>query len=415
MLHKIKLACISATVLLMPGMANSTSIDAGLWTEFYSYKQQLPVEQSQLRSLQGMRLGVRDAFVPGLSMFVRGRVANDLSNDLPQDTDLRVFGAYLEYARQNWLTVRAGRQFLSPGISAMTLDGGRIDLSYKGDLQLTGYAGTIPGPSFYDLDRVNSWKDRNAFGGQLKFSGLKPFKVGVAFSQREVNENLDSRVMQFDLGYSKGRSSVLGRIDYDLFYERVRLASVKPRLKLPGGHSLDLEYFYRRPSLPMSNPFSVVSNKAFNQIRVNPVVRITPTLHALGSLSYTRFVDENNIRVSLGAAYRGQSLGGVISEGYGGRRYGVFASLFRDITEQLQGYFYGDMYQYKLDTEEDDTDPSLSTALGVRYIIGKGFSTRAEGQLLSNRDYEYDTRFYLRLAYDLHTSIGQDADGGGSR
>jgi hypothetical protein len=123
-------------------------------------------------------------------------------------------------------------------------------------------------------------------------------------------------------------------------------------------------------------------------------------------LSYTKYKSDYNTRVWIGASYCGQTAGATYSNGFGGKRYGIFANLFRGITKNLQAYAYGDMFKYKLDTGEDDTNPSLAAALGATCSIWKGLAARAEGQLLSNLDYKYDGRFYLKLSYDLHTGFG---------
>jgi hypothetical protein len=381
-------------------------IDSGIWTEFYTYKNQYPQKQNQVRSLQGLKLGVNDAFIPGLSVFVRGRVASDLAHKLPTDGDLRVYGAYLEYANKSWLTVRAGRQFLATGVSSFTLDGGRLDLNYNNKVKLSGFAGTTPGPQFYDYDKVSPWKKRNAYGGQLKFMALKPWIAQISLLQQNIKNNTDTKTLGADLSYTKSCYSAFGRIDYDMFNKHVRLISIRPRFSTKSGNSLDLEYFYRRPSLGLSNPFSVFYSEPFHQFRIAPVIKIGTNLHALGSLSYTRYKKDNNTRVTAGASYRGQSGGVVFSNGYGGKKLGIFASLFRDITKSLQAYFYADAFNYKLDTQEDDTTPSLAAALGGRFNILKGLDSQAEIQLLSNNDYKYDTRFYLRLSYGFTSKIG---------
>jgi hypothetical protein len=397
---------------LSAGALLASVIDADFHTEFYSYKLQLPEEQSHLRSLQGMRLGVHDAFVPGLSLFIRGRVASDISKKFDTDPDFRMFGAYLEYARPNSFAIKAGRQFISAGVGGLTLDGGRLDFTPVKHLDVIGYVGTTPGPSFYGYDEMNTWKESNAYGGRIKYSGIKKVAFGVSYLERNYKDNLDSRIAGFDMGWKGKYYSSSFRTDYDIFWNQVKLIAFRPSFRCPLGHKLNLEYLYRKPTFGLSNIFSVFKNEPVNQFRVNPVYRVNADLHAFGTYVFTKFKDDDNTRVSVGAAYKGQSLGGVISDGYGGKKLGLFGSLSRTISEKLQLYATGDMFNYKLDSYEDDTTPSLAASFGGSYEVIKDFNASAEMQVLSNRDYKYDNRFYLRLNYGFKIIQGGDGTGG---
>ncbi len=388
-------------------------IDAGAWAELYSYKIKLPQTQSQLRSLEGLRLGVRDAFIPGLSLFVRGRVASDLQHKFASDPDLRVFGAYLEYSRARWITARAGRQFVSAGVGALTLDGVKIDLSHRGGLTLTGYAGTTPGLTFYDLDEVNSWNKGNAYGGRLKFGGLTHWVFGASFQQRNYLKNLDSQIGGLDLAYSENHCGLFGRGDYDFFFKKLRLLTIRPTLRSPEGHSVSFEYLYRGTYLPLHNMFSVFKSKPFNQYRLSPTLKVGPNTYVLTSFAYTDYISDQNFRMSLGASYKGQSAGFIYADGYGGYQYGAFGSFSCNVNKSLQVYLHGDMFNYMIDPLEDDYTPSLAGALGTYFTIVNGLQTRAEVQLLSNRDYKYDSRFYLRLEYFFRKTISESIGGDG--
>ena len=86
---KLILLCAAVIVLSLVQPASAQAIfDAGAWTEFYTYE--VPdQDNSQIRSLQGVRLRGRNIGVPGLGFFFRGRVASDLSEKLATDSDFR--------------------------------------------------------------------------------------------------------------------------------------------------------------------------------------------------------------------------------------------------------------------------------------------------------------------------------------
>jgi hypothetical protein len=354
---------------------------------------------------------VRNAFVPGFSIFTRGRVATDLSHKFASDPDLRIYGAYLEYAvPRNWLIARAGRQFVYAGLGALTLDGGKIDIMHR-EFTLTGYVGSTPGLSFYDFDEVNSWKKSNAFGGRLKYSGHHNLTLGASFQQRNFDNNLDSQLGGLDVSYSHKICNIFGRADYDFFFKKLGLLTIRPTIKTESGHSVSLEYLYRRPTLPLHNMFSVFASKPFHQFRISPVVKLPHDIYGLGSLAYTKYKGDNNTRFSVGASYKGQSAGFIFADGYGGRQIGGFANVTYCPMKKLQLYLHGDSFDYKIDKEDSDYTPSLAASLGCYYTIIDGLQTRAEAQLLSNRDYKYDSRFYLRLEYSFRQIISETMGG----
>jgi len=387
--------------------------EAGAWTEFYTYE--IPnQDDSQIRSLQGLRLRGKNIGAPGLSFFMRGRAISDISKKLPTDPDFRVFGAYVEYQRPNKFAARAGRQFVSSGIGGLTIDGGRIDLSPIEAGKFTAYAGAMPGVSFYNYDRIAKWDERNVLGGQLSYSRFVTFQPSISFQQRNSDENVDSRIGGIDAVYNSGAYHELAGVNYDFLFDRIRSVISRTDVKFKGGHRAQFEYYYRRPTFALSDVFSVFDNEPFHQLRVSPMCKIEKDVYAQGSLTYTIYDGDNATRLSLGGAYRGQSIGAVYANGYAGTRLGIYGFLFRDLAKQLRVYLNADMYNYKLDTEEDDTTPSVSTALGAIVNLAGGISSRAEIQYLSNRDLEYDTRFYLRIGYNFTTSSRTSAFEGGA-
>ncbi|OGC92524.1 MAG: hypothetical protein A2W25_07460 [candidate division Zixibacteria bacterium RBG_16_53_22] len=408
----IKVSVAAAVLCLAKPAFPQTIFDAGAWTEFYTFK--VPDQDNQqVRSLQGLRLRASNVGTPGLSFFLRGRVLSDLSEKLASDPDFRIFGAYAEYKRRDLLMLRVGRQFVSAGIGGFTMDGGRIDLFPVNVVKLTAFAGGLPGPSFYKYDRIAQWDDRNAIGGQLQYNGFKEFRPSISYLQRSSNNDLVMQAGGFDVAIKTGPYSEWAGLDYDFLFKHLRSGVSRTGIEFQGGHRAEFEYFYRRPSLDLSNVFSVFKNEPFHQVRLSPTYRINKKVLAQGSMSYTIFEDDENTRISLGGSYDGQSAGVVYSAGYAGTRLGIYSFLFYDLVQQLRVYLNADMYNYKLDTEVDDTTPSVATSFGALFGVFRGVSSRAELQLLSNRDFKYDTRFYFKIGYNFNSRSRTSGSGGG--
>lgn len=398
----ITLIMIGAIIGAARSPSAATVVSGNFFAEFYSYRVKLPEDESQLRSQQGLSLNVRDALTPGLSIFARGRMASDILNKLANDPDFRVYGAYLQYTcKRKIVTLRAGRQFNYEGLSAFTLDGIRLRFIHKRWLSAVGFVGTTPGPSFFNYDEINEWKDGNAWGGRLQIGAINDLKLSFSYLERGYRDNLDSRLTGFDARFKRDLFSTELRLDYDMLFERTKLFSIRPRFKLKAGHSVRFEYTYRKPTFGQSNIFSVFKSRPYHQLRLNPVYRISPELHGTGSFSYTKYNHDNQLNIRVGATYKGQSGGVVFADGYGGIKLGVYGSVNRRMNSNTVFYARADMYNYKLDSDQDNSTSSISTAIGGKYEILTGLDARAEMQILSNIQYEYDTRFYIKAAYSF--------------
>ena len=398
----ITLVMIGVIVGVAWSPSAASVVSGNFYTEFYSYRVKLPENELQLRSQQGLRLNVRDALTPGLSIFVRGRIASDISNKLTNDPEFRVYGAYLQYTcKRKTASVRAGRQFIYEGLSSLTMDGIRLRFSHKRWLSVVGFVGTTPGPSFFNYDEINEWKDSNAWGGRLQIGAISNLKLNFSYLEREFQDNLDSRLAGFDIRFNRHQFFTELRLDYDMLLERMKLFSIRPRYKLLAGHSVRLEYTYRKPSFGQSNIFSVFKSRPYHQVRLNPAYRISPAVYALGSISYTKYNDDNQLNVRLGTSYKGQSAGVVFADGHGGVKLGVYGFVNRQMNSNTVFYARADMYNYKLDSDQENSNSSISTTIGGKYEILTGLDVRAEMQILSNIQYEYDTRFYIKAAYSF--------------
>jgi len=399
---KVKIVLSLTGVALFAASGTATTISGNVYTEFYSYESKIPASNSHLRSLQGYRLNISDAFISGLSAFASGRLASDISDKSPTDPDYRVFGAYLQYrSRSDRFLIRAGRQFVYEGLGGLTLDGGKLKIAVGKNISLSGFGGTVPGPSFFTYDQVNRWNRRNAFGGRVSVKASGKLGLNFSFLQKEVDENLDARLIGLDAAYRKGRCSNSLRVDYDLYAKKVKLVSLRPQFRYKGGHDIRLEYSYRKPLLGYNSVFSVIDAKSIHQARLNAVYRNSTDLRTIAAVAYTMFSDDSNINIRAGVIFKGQSGGLAASSGYGGTKVGFFGGLRHDLNDDLTVYGNLDMYNLKLDSDEDEQEMFITAVFGGAYDVMKNLGARAEIQILSNPVYDYDTRGYVRLDYDI--------------
>ena len=405
---------IGVAFIIFGDISSATTINGNLYTEFYSYESRIPDTISHLRSLQGYRLNIHDAFFPGISIFANGRISSDISNKLATDPDYRVFGAYLEYrSNSGRFLARAGRQFLFGGLDGFTLDGGKMQVGIGDKFAVTGFAGTMPGPSFYIYDQVNKWDRRNAFGGRVHYEPSRHSSFNISFLQKDIEENLDARLIGFDTYCKRGYYSNRLRIDYDLLFKRLKLLTIGLLKASDAGHSIRLEYAYRRPSFGQSSMFSIISQKSFNQVRLSSTYKTGKDLYGTGAVSYTGYSNDSNFNLRIGALYKGQSGGVVYATGYGGNKLGLYGALNYQLHKKLGVYASIDMYNFKLDEDQAESETSLAAAFGGRCGIFNGISARAEIQVLTNPVYEYDTRGYLKLDYEYQYKGNTQGYGGG--
>ena len=414
---KVILLIIGVTLLAAASTGTAAKLSGNLYTEFYSYESQIPDTNSHLRSHQGFRLNVSDAFIPGLTVFANGRVASDISTKLSTDPDYRVFGAYLQYQpKSRKFAVRAGRQFVYEGLGGFILDGGKLKADMGKYVSAAVFAGTIPGPSFFVYDQVNKWDRRNAIGGRVNIKATEMASFNLSYLQKSINDLLDSRLIGVDYLCKRSRFSQRLRVDYDLYFERLKYISYSPQYKYAQGHSVRMEYAYRKPSFGINNIFSVVKSNSIHQVRMNGTFKVDEQFYSIGAVSYTKYSEKSNLSLRAGANYKGHTGGVVYSSGYGGSKVGIFGGLRYSVSSDLSLYGNIDMYNLKLDTDDEESESSMAAALGGRYKISSSFNARAEIQILTNPLYDYDTRGYLRIDYSIFKEIrGIGQEGGDAR
>ena len=410
----IKISLVGVVLLMTHAPTQATTISGNLYTEFYSYESKIPEANSHLRSLQGFRLNVKDVFKPGFSAYVNGRLASDISTKLSNDPDYRVFGAYLQYApKSRKFMARAGRQFLYEGLGGFTLDGGKLKVKFGKYLSATAYGGTIPGPSFFTYNQVNRWDRRNAIGGRVNVKATGNTSFNISFLQKNVNDILDSRLIGFDYLCKKERFSSRMRADYDLYNKRLKYISISPRYKCAQGHSVRMEYSYRKASFGANSIFSVIEPNPVHQGRMNWTYKMDKALFGMGNVSYTKYSDRSNLSLRVGVSYNGHSGGIVYSNGYGGSKIGLFGNLRHSLTDKLKLYTNIDMYTTKLDSDLQESQTLVAASFGGRYSLSKQINARVEIQVLTNPLYDYDTRGYLRLDYSLFKKVKNTRQAGG--
>ncbi len=404
----------------LAGMADygaAARLSGNLYTEFYSYQTKIPEANSYLRSYQGYRVNVSDAFVPGLTVFASGRVASDISTKLPTDPDYRGFSAYMQYQpKSGKYALRAGRQFVYEGLDGFILDGGKLRAKIGKRLSATVYAGSMPGPSFFIYNQVNKWDRRNAVGGRVNVKTGESYSFNFSYLQKSKDDLLDSRLIGFDHLFSRGKYTNRLRVDYDILFERLKYLSLSPRIRYSRGHTLRAEYAYRKPSFGRNDFLSVIESNSINQARLSGTYKLDENVHGIGGVSYTKFSDASSISLRVGANNKAHNGGIVYSSGYGGSKIGLFGGLRFGLTADFTVYGNIDMYNYKLDTDEDESESTVAAALGGWYRISGSFSARAELQALTNPRYDYDTRGYLRVDYSISKEIrGLGQEGGEGR
>ncbi len=409
------ITAISGALCLFSWLApvSAQTIRGNIYSEFYSYQTKLPERQNYVRSLQGVRLDIRDALVPGLSFYVRGRMASDILSKLGTDPDFRVFGAYLQYSTKgDEFTVKAGRQYTYEGIGGFTMDGAKARFNYRKQFSLTLFGGMTPGPTFYTYDEIGKWDQSNAYGARVQFKGMKRIKVNFSYLQRNFNEETDSQLAGVDFQYRKDRLSTAGRLDYDIIFRRVKLVSLRPRYAFSSGHSVGLEYRYSHPTFNLNNFFSVVEAEPYSQFRLTPSIKLSDNMYGTVLFAYTIFDSGKDLNMRLGGSYKAQSAGIVFSDGHAGNKFGVYANLRARIMDKAEVFANIDMYSYKLDSDEADSETAFSSSIGARYELLQNLGLRSDIQYLTNAFYSSDVRFYGRIEYDLYS---RQNGGGGNK
>ena len=421
-----KLILYFSLVLLAQSFILPQSVNGRLTSSVYSFERfSVPgVSKMYLRAYELISLNVkRDNY----SLRTYFNFETDLSKDLKTDPRLRVYNFFLE-ARDVYevLSFRLGRQPMINSVVGGLFDGVNATVS-KGDYKFNAYYGGNV-PAYQKFEMTDDWEHDFILGGKFTTTALKDFRISLGyvnknFKPQEYNairldEELNpitvlirnkSNQYQFasaEVSYEmKNFFSIDTRYDFDLNYSTTSKVEFYGNYDQIKNLKLNVYYNYREPKVRYNSIFSVFDYGNTQEIEAGGDYTLCKDLTVTGKYGYVKYKDENSQRATIGLSTNLGTISYRKGMGYAGEldavsaytAYTFFAGLF---TPSI-GLAYTS-YKLSKDAEKNNL---VTLLVGCNIRPYRTLSFDVQGQLMDNKIYKNDYRFFFKLNYWFNTNI----------
>jgi hypothetical protein len=349
--------------------------------------------------LQSNLVAWRGARMRSLSFQTYARWTTDFSDQRATDPQLYVYDAYLRLTGvPHGSEFAIGRQFVYTGIGSALMDGLRVAYRPARRLDLDIFAGSSV--SSRNPETVRSLAGFGVLGGRVGIMAPSSMRFGLSWMLRRSDGSVTAHNLGLDGEKSFRRSSLFGRLAYDLIRRRPTGLLTRASHR-PGPWYLSGEFEWREPSVAGNSLFSLVDFSSYRNIRLNMERRVTGKLTVLSGLHLSLFRGTNVWRASLGLRSGGWSIAWQHQDGSDGDNDGLRGSLTTFLGRHWDCYVIANLSRYRVQPEQKDRSDAYASTAGVQWRGTDGLSIRVEGQYLRNAVQREDFRVLLHLSKDF--------------
>lgn len=416
--------------IALSGCLHAQMINGRFVTSAYGWERQLQngESSSHLRAYENITLNLGTADI-SFHTYLQG--STDLSTEATDDPELRLFNAYLRVNNlADMIDLKIGRQPLFAGVSYGTIDGASVKVRPTDGVELMTYAGGLTRPTqdldYYFLDHVeNNWQ----IGGQVLLYLIPDTKIGLSYmnrhretspfyawrpdAQMDLQQTLidyGSRANQYaSVNIAHGHKDLwlYGRYDYDFNFERTARAELSATYQASQKLGITLQLAHREPVIAYNSYFSIFEMSANQEAELGVDYYYSKHIAVLGRVSAISFEDEEAYRVSLGASAWNTSIMYTKDVSYDGDLDGfnlqfVWPFLDNKLLPNL-GLVYS---TYALSDDLAKSSSTWAGVIGAMYRPYHALSIDLQGQYLTNKIYQSDSRILVRISYWFAETFG---------
>ena len=414
----------SLVLLALAVPATAQLVSGRFTTAFYAWEKYDSSKTSSqyLRGFQNIQLNIAQGNL-SLHTYLQGAV--NVNSPFGDHGYLRVFNLYLRWANIfRAVDLSLGRQSIFAGAGNNTLDGLQAKLRlFKDAVGFTLYGGATVKPDLGGF-RKDDYKQNYMVGGQVLVYPTSSLRLGLSYMNRHeqrdpywterVRDTMYAAIPYYISNYSEAyqyasadvsymwgqRLSVYGRYDYDVNQEQTSRAEFSARVGVTNELALLGYYIHRVPRLDFSSIFWVFAVTSVDEIEGGVEYALSKTLRGFARFAKVWYTDDKSHRWTVGLNSTNASISYAGSDGYAGQLQAL----------NLQGaYPMADntvipsvafsLASYRLSREQEERDLALSIVLGGTIRPSKNFSFDAQWQLMHNKLYNTDSRFFVKLNY----------------
>jgi len=373
-------------------------------SSYYLFQDRTPADLSlnHVREYQSLSLLLADfgqiGKGRGFQLSSNVRIRSDWLRGPQKKLQPNFYNLYLSYDRLfGVLDWRVGRQFISFPTLGANADAVLLRFRPVRKLELSGFYGASVNPLF--PDRVSPVKENQTWGTSATVFSSPYFKLKAGWGARFFNgrNRFQGGFTEFSFTHRGWR--FYGKTVFDRRTEQLTTGLF--RLSPPAIHKLSTQFEMAnyKPAFYRSSIFSRFGIARYTDLRFSFDYPLSDKLGLFGEEGLILYEDETGYRLDFGLKADAIYFGYRRTGGLGRSFDGVFSQVshrWKDFT--LTGAF--DLSQFRLSpdsaaaNEEDSRVAHL--LLGAGWQPERSLSIEATYQILSNPDFRYDNRLFLR-------------------
>ncbi len=375
---------------------------------YYLFQDKTPTATSlnHIRQYQTLSLLAADFGQMGKSKgFELGssvRFRSDFLRDPQKNLQANFYNLYLGYERLfgkfDW---RVGRQFIAFPTVGTNLDGVFARLRPVRRIELAGFYGTSVHQVF--PDRVGPVKENQTWGTSMAVSTFPFFKFKAGWGARFFDGQNRFRGGFGEISYLYKTWTLYGKAVYDRRTEQLVRNIFRLTLPRIKNLSTQLEAANYKPIFYQNSIFARLPAARYTDLRAAFDYPLSDRLGLLVEPGMIVYEDQTGYRMDVGLRADGVSFGYRRTGGLGRSYDGVFSNVaFQKGPLIFSGAF--DLSQFRLVPETADSlldeDSRVANLLvGVGWLPERAFLVEAIYQVLSNPNFRYDNRLFLRARW----------------
>ena len=375
---------------------------------YYLFQDKTPTDTSlnHVRQYQTLSLLAADFGRAGKSKgFELGstvRLRSDFLRGPQKNAQFNFYNLYLGYERLfGLLDWKLGRQFIAFPTVGTNLDGLFARLRPVRRIELLGFYGSSVNQ--LDPDRVGPVKENQTWGASMAVSTSPYFKLKAGWGARFFEGKNRFRGGFGELSYLYENWSFYGKAVYDRRTKQLVRSIFRltlPRLK---NLSTQLEAVNYKPVFYQNSVFSRLPVARYTDLRAAFDYPLSGHLGLFAEPGMIIYENETGYRLDVGLRADAISFGYRRIGGLGRSYDGVFSQVaYQNGPLIFTGAF--DLSQFRLvpDTADpllDEESRAANFMVGAGWQSGRALVLEAIYQVLSNPDFRYDNRLFLRARW----------------
>ncbi len=423
---------ILTIVIIFSSVSYAQSLNLRLSTYFYGWERgdsiNSDVKTAHMRGYQNVLLELKQK---QWSFNTLIQTEEDVFHKIDGGFNYRFYNLYLTGSNLwNAVDVKLGRQYLFAGVGKGPVDGLNLKVKagkYK-EYQFSAYGGSLV-PYNYDFRNYPDVGDNYMFGGMFGYYGVRGMTAIVSYTNRhrkpqpytalrldslmntrEVTIDIDSpadQLIGLDLNYSYlNKHSFYAKAYYDLNNKVFYRGEFNAGVDLTNGLRLTAMYQYREPQISYNTIFWTFEHRHFQEVGGSIDYTTSDGINLSAGVSDVIYTDDNSLKIQAGVSGSSFSLAYVKYTGYAGESDGAFGYVsFPLLRPTLSANVNLNYSTYSIGDFSSVREGAFSAMLGLVYRPSTQFSVDVQGQLITNRIYNYDSRILVGLNYWLFTKF----------